>query len=102
MSYYEAIRQMIHKKPDNFCLVFLTYVPSISASGEQKTKIAQQGVKELRHVGLFADVVIGRTTNKLSNENKQKIAMFSGLPIERIFGANDVNHLLEVIHVLED
>jgi CTP synthase len=40
MSYYEAIRQMIHKKPDNFCLVFLTYVPSISASGEQKTKIA--------------------------------------------------------------
>ena len=59
-------------------------------------------MKELRHVGLFADIVIGRTTNKLTPENKQKIAMFSGLPIERIFGANDVGHLLEVIHVLED
>ena len=40
MSYYEALRQMIHQKPDNFCLLFLTFVPSISANNEQKTKIA--------------------------------------------------------------
>ena len=47
MAYYEAIRQMIHNNPKNYCLVFLTYVPNVSASGEQKTKIAQQGIKEL-------------------------------------------------------
>lgn len=34
MAYYESIRQMILTNPKNFCLVFLTYVPNVSASGE--------------------------------------------------------------------
>jgi CTP synthase len=66
MAYYEAIRQMIHSNPKNYCLVFLTYVPNIIASGEQKTKIAQQGIKELRHVGLIPDLIVCRTSQPLS------------------------------------
>lgn len=102
MAYYEAIRQMILVNPANFCMVFLTYVPNVTASGEQKTKIAQQGIKELRHVGLFADLVIGRTTAELTLDNKEKIALFSSLPVSRIFGANDVDHLLSVVTLLEN
>jgi CTP synthase (UTP-ammonia lyase) len=34
MSYYEAIRQMINENAENICLIFLTYVPTIGASGE--------------------------------------------------------------------
>lgn len=40
MAYYEALRQMILTNPTNFCTVFLTFVPTIHSSGEQKTKIA--------------------------------------------------------------
>jgi CTP synthase (UTP-ammonia lyase) len=43
-------------------MLFLSYVPNISSTSEQKTKITQMGVKELRNVGLFPDIIIARTT----------------------------------------
>ncbi len=101
MAYYEAIRQMIHSNPKNYCLVFLTYVPNVSASGEQKTKIAQQGIKELRHVGLIPDLIVCRTSQPITQSSKEKIALFGSLPVEHVFGAEDVGHLLEVVNVLE-
>ncbi len=53
---------MIRSNPSNFCLLFLSYVPNISSTSEQKTKITQMGVKELRNIGLFPDIIIARTT----------------------------------------
>lgn len=53
-------------------------------------------------MGLFADLVIGRTTAELTLDNKEKIALFSSLPVSRIFGANDVDHLLSVVTLLEN
>jgi len=37
------------------------------------------GVKELRHVGLFPDIIVARSEAKLHNHIKDKIALFSGL-----------------------
>ncbi len=93
---------MIRSNPSNFCLLFLSYVPNISSTSEQKTKITQMGVKELRNIGLFPDIIIARTTSELKKDSKEKIALFSGLKDEYVIGNQDVKHLLEVVVNLEE
>ena len=44
------------------------------------------GIKELRHVGLFPDIIIGRTTGVMIKETKEKIALFSGLSCDKVIG----------------
>jgi CTP synthase len=58
--YYEAIRQMIMEEGrENVALIQLAYIMEIG--GEQKTKPAQNGIKDLRYTGLQADFVVCRS-----------------------------------------
>lgn len=58
MPFMEAFRQFAWEVgPDNFCCVFISYVPQINALGEMKTKPTQNSVKQLRGLGLSPDLV---------------------------------------------
>ena len=80
--YIEAIRQFRHELGNgNSVSVHVTLIPYIASSGEIKTKPTQNSVKDLQRQGVFADVLVCRTTADvaLDQEHRDKIAMFCSL-----------------------
>ncbi len=80
--YIEAIRQFRHELgAGNSVSVHVTLIPYIASSGEIKTKPTQNSVKDLQQQGVFADVLVCRTTEgiELDQEHRDNIAMFCGL-----------------------
>ncbi|MBO4726145.1 MAG: CTP synthase [Clostridia bacterium] len=80
--YIEAIRQFRHELgAGNSVSVHVTLIPYIASSGEIKTKPTQNSVKDLQQQGVFADVLVCRTTAdvELDQEHRDKIAMFCSL-----------------------
>lgn len=80
--YIEAIRQFRHELGSgNSVSIHVTLIPYIASSGEIKTKPTQNSVKDLQQQGVFADVLVCRTTAdvELDQEHRDKIAMFCSL-----------------------
>ena len=77
LPFLEAIRQM---RKDvgrtNVLYVHVTLLPSLSATGELKTKPTQHSVKELRSIGIQPDVIIARAEQDVPDELREKIALF--------------------------
>ena len=101
-AYFEALRQLqLNAGPGNFALCFVSYVPFLRNVGELKTKPTQHGVKELRALGLFPDILVCRAEEKLSSEVKHKVAMFSNLHDDSVITLEDVSSTYVVPLVLE-
>src|SRR3970040_562998 len=74
LAFLEAIRHMgVELGRQNVCYIHLTLVPFIAASGEIKTKPTQHSVKELREIGISADVVLCRTLRPLADDERRKM-----------------------------
>lgn len=95
--FLEAARQMhLEEGKANVLYVHLTLVPLISAALEYKTKPTQHSVKELLSIGIQPDIIICRAPSRLSNEAKQKIALFCNVRREAVIDAPDVCNVYEV------
>ena len=102
MPYLEALRQFAHEQDDEDILfTHVTLVP-YSQNGEQKTKPTQHSVKELRSIGLQPDVVVGRCSDRLADETREKIALFCDVPTEAVFSNPDVEDIYRVPLVVEE
>src|SRR5699024_12014783 len=60
----------------NVMYVHCTLVPYIRAAGELKTQPTQHSVKELRSLGIQPDAIVLRSEQEISEEMKEKIALF--------------------------
>lgn len=90
-SYIEACRQLARDEgKDHVCFVALTYVPSPQTLGEQKSKPAQLGLKQLMSAGVMPSIVVVRSHDKMSQTVREKLSLFSGVPINSVFGMHDV------------
>ncbi len=88
--YIEALRELAFEEgPGSTCCVALTYVLEPQILGEQKSKAAQLGVKLLMEAGIQPHIVACRAHNPVRESVLQKIAMFSNVPIERVFSMHD-------------
>ncbi len=88
--YIEALRQLAFEEgEDSVCFVALTYVIEPPALGEQKSKAAQLGLKKLMELGIQPHIVACRAQNEVLGSALQKIAMFSNVPIRRVFSMHD-------------
>ncbi|MWV63698.1 CTP synthase [Halorubrum sp. JWXQ-INN 858] len=102
MPFLEALRQFAHEEdPEDILFAHVTLVP-YSKNGEQKTKPTQHSVKELRSIGLQPDVLVGRCTERLDPEVKEKIALFCDVPTEAVFSNPDVEDIYHVPLMVED
>ena len=78
--FLEAIRQMkIELGPKQTLYMHLTLVPYIAAAGEIKTKPTQRSAKEMLSHGLQPDILVCRSEVELSEEAKEKIALFTNV-----------------------
>jgi CTP synthase len=90
--FLEAIRQIrIEHGPDASMFMHLTLVPFIKAAGEIKTKPTQHSVKELRSIGIQADVLLCRCEAPLPASDRRKIALFTNVPEKAVISAIDVD-----------
>src|SRR5262245_19354792 len=88
--YIEALRELAFEEGENsVCFVALTYVIEPRALGEQKSKAAQLGLKKLMEIGIQPHIVACRAQNPVKESVLQKIAMFSNVPMKRIFSMHD-------------
>ncbi len=88
--YIEALRQLAFEEGENaVCFVALTYVIEPPALGEQKSKAAQLGLKKLMEAGIQPHLVAVRAQNPVQHSAREKIAMFSNVPMRRTFSMHD-------------
>ncbi|HHV93609.1 MAG TPA: CTP synthase [Firmicutes bacterium] len=100
--FLEAIRQLKNDIGRDSCLyVHVTLVPNIKASRELKTKPTQHSVKELRGLGIQPDIIVCRSEQPLSEEIKEKIALFCDIDKEAVIPNLDADTIYEVPLVFE-
>ncbi len=88
--YIEAMRELAFEEgPGAVCFVALTYIIEPPALGEQKSKAAQLGIKRLMEAGIQPHIIACRASNPCSPKVMQKIAMFSNVPLRRVFSMHD-------------
>jgi len=103
LPFLEAIRQIgLELGRNNVCYVHLTLVPYIASTGEIKTKPTQHSVKELREIGVSADVVLCRTLRPLPEDERRKIALFCNVQKEAVISAWDVDSIYKIPMMLHD
>jgi CTP synthase len=103
LPFLEAIRQFkADVGRENVLYIHLTLVPFIAAAGELKTKPTQHSVGKLREIGIQPDILLCRTNGDLSQELKNKIALFCNLPADCVMTAMDVKSIYEVPLRLHD
>lgn len=102
LPFIEAVRQF--KKEvghENALNIHVTLVPFLETTGEFKTKPTQHSVKELRAIGIQPEVIICRSTERLTPELKDKISLFCDVNREAVIGLTDVSSIYEVPLILE-
>ena len=97
LPFLEAIRQMrIEKGFENVLFMHLTLVPYIAVAGEIKTKPTQHSVKELRSIGIQPDILLCRVSERLPDNAKDKIALFTNVSKEAVISGVDVDNIYQI------
>jgi CTP synthase len=102
LPFLEAIRQFRRQVgPENVCYVHVTLVPFIETAGELKTKPTQHSVNELRRIGVHPDIVVARSRDPISDDIREKIALFADLDPREVIANHDVPDLYLVPSALQ-
>ncbi|MGB2761132.1 MAG: CTP synthase [Maribacter stanieri] len=103
LPYIEAVRQLLWELGDNNAIVIhLTLVPYLSAAGELKTKPTQHSVKTLMESGIKADILVCRTEHEISNEIKDKLALFCNVKREAVIQSIDASTIYDVPLLMQE
>jgi CTP synthase len=99
LPFLEAIRQFRYDEGDNNVLyIHVTLVPYMKKAGELKTKPTQHSVKNLREIGIQADILVCRSEYPLNDNYRSKIALFCNVSKECVINAIDVGTIYEIPH----
>jgi CTP synthase len=102
LPFLEAIRQFRREAgPENVCYVHVTLVPFIDAAGELKTKPTQHSVNELRRIGIHPDVIVCRSREEVSEDIRDKIALFADVDNRAVIANPDVPDVYLVPQALQ-
>lgn len=97
LPFIEAIRQIKSDVgAENVLYIHTTLIPYIKAAGEMKTKPTQHSVKELRSYGIQPNIIVVRTEQPVSQEMKEKIALFCDVRASEVIEARDEETLYNV------
>jgi CTP synthase len=88
--FIEAMRELAYEEgPNSCCFVALTYILEPKILGEQKSKAAQLGIKQLMQCGVQPDIIACRASNPVNEKARQKISVYSNVPFERVISLPD-------------
>ena len=96
LPYIEAVRQIKWELQKHAIYIHLTLVPYLSAAGELKTKPTQHSVKTLLESGIQPDILVCRTEHPLTENIRQKIALFCNVEKDAVIESLDANTIYKV------
>ena len=97
LPFVEAIRQMnFEMNPEDLIVIHLTLLPYLAAAGELKTKPTQHSVRFLLESGVQPDILVCRTEHPITNEIRNKIALFCNVKPNAVIESIDVSTIYEV------
>ncbi len=100
--FLEAIRQLrTEVGRDDVLYLHVTLLPYIGATKELKTKPTQHSVKELLRSGIQPDVILCRSDYPVSDEIREKIALFCNIQQRAVIPLVTANSIYEVPLMLE-
>ena len=101
--YIEAMRELAYEEgPSSCCFVALTYILEPKTLGEQKSKAAQLGIKQLMQTGIQPDIIACRAENPVSEQARQKISVFSNVPFGQVFSMHDSASIYTIPAMLQE
>ena len=101
--FLEAIRQFAGEAGRENCLfIHVTLVPYLAASDELKSKPTQHSVKEMLSIGISPDIIVCRTEHPLTDDIKNKIALFCNVDKECVIENNNCDILYAVPMMLKE
>jgi CTP synthase len=101
--FLETLRQVRREVGrDNTLFMHVTYLPYIGATGELKTKPTQHSVNELRSIGIQPHIIIARSDYPVSEDLRQKIALFCDVDLEAVVPLVTTDNLYKVPLMLEE
>jgi len=99
--YIEAVRQLAFEEGQrSVCFVALTYVLEPAILGEQKSKAAQLGIRRLLECGIQPHIIACRAQNPVTRKVREKIALFSNVPPDRVFSMHDCESVYQIPEML--
>ncbi|MDP4161885.1 MAG: CTP synthase [Bacillota bacterium] len=103
LPFLEAIRQIKSDiGRDNVMYIHCTLIPYIKVAGEMKTKPTHHSVKELRSLGIQPNIIVVRTEMPVSQDMKDKIALFCDIDAKAVIEARDADTLYAVPLALQE
>ncbi|MDX9849399.1 MAG: CTP synthase [Anaerolineaceae bacterium] len=100
--FLETIRQLRSDLGrENTMFVHVTWLPTIGATGEMKTKPTQHSVRELRSIGISPDMIIARSDFPIQDDLCEKIALFCDVSREAVIPMVTAANLYQVPLLLE-
>jgi len=101
--YIEASRELAYEEGPGFCcFVALTYILEPKTLGEQKSKAAQLGIKQLMQLGIQPDIIACRAGRAATRTIRQKISVYSNVPFERVISLPDSTSIYKIPAMLRD
>ncbi|OQY04036.1 MAG: hypothetical protein B6I25_07470 [Planctomycetales bacterium 4572_13] len=101
--YIEAMRELAYEEGLGSCsFVALTYILEPKTLGEQKSKAAQLGIKQLLQLGIQPDIIACRCENPVTEQARQKMSVFGNVPFERVFSMHDSASIYSIPAMLRD
>jgi len=94
--FLEAIRMMKSEAPTDVLTTMVSYLPVPGSIGEMKTKPTQTAVRSLNSAGVFADIIIARSSSPVDEKRKEKIARFCNVKKEHVISAPDVASIYDI------
>ena len=102
LPFLEAFRQMrMEEGPSGSLFLHVSLAPELSVVGEMKTKPTQHSVQEMRRIGIQPDIIVIRGTRSLPPDAKEKISLFTSVPVESVISDPDVGTIYQVPRLLE-
>ncbi|MBC8191295.1 MAG: CTP synthase [Candidatus Marinimicrobia bacterium] len=102
LSFLEAVRQFQQARGhENVIILHVTLIPYIEASEELKTKPSQHSVMRLREIGLQPDILLCRTQYELTDDVRQKLALFTNVKPNAVIQGLDAKSIYEVPLLLQ-
>ena len=100
--FLEALRQMRMEEGSSRTLfLHVSLAPELAVVGEMKTKPTQHSVQEMRRIGIQPDILVIRGTRALPIEAKEKISLFTSVPVDSVISDPDVETIYQVPRLLE-
>ena len=102
LPFLEALRQMrMEEGAPKTLFLHVSLAPELAVVGEMKTKPTQHSVQEMRRIGIQPDIIVVRGTRPLPDSAKEKISLFTSVPVENVISNPDVDSIYQVPRILQ-